>query len=331
MRNPNPIKIGVIGVGHLGNFHLQQLKTIPDVEITGLYDTSTERAETMAREHGVIAHRSLTDLLAASDAADIVTPTLTHFEVGQQALENNCHLFIEKPITQTIEQAQTLLENANQRQKLIQVGHIEQFNPAFRVLAGQPLAPRFIEAHRLAPFVDRGTDVPVILDLMIHDIDLILSLVQSPVCSISATGVKVASESVDIANARLEFENGAIANITSSRISMYKMRKLRIFQEKTYFSVDLLNRITEIYRVVDQAPAPGPDELVKPLDGNNKKYVVYRKPQIPKENALNQELRHFIDSIRQSAQPLVNGYSAAKALEVAIHIQQMIDRQAVGG
>lgn len=329
MRNPNPVKIGIIGVGHLGKFHLQQLKTIPDVEITGLYDTSATRAEAMAHEHAVKVYPSLTELLAVSDAADIVTPTLTHFDVGQKALENDCHLFIEKPITQTIEQARLLLDKANHRHKLIQVGHIERFNPAFRVLADQSIAPRFIEAHRLAPFVDRGTDVPVILDLMIHDIDLILSLVNSPVCKISATGVKVASESVDIANARLEFENGAIANITASRISMYKMRKLRIFQEKTYFSVDLLNKITEIYRVVDHAPAPGPDELVKPLDGNGKKYVIYRKPQLRNENALNQELRHFITSIRQASQPRVDGSSAARALEVAIRIQQLIDGQTV--
>ncbi len=328
MRNPKPVKIGVVGVGHLGNFHLQQLKLIPEAEIVGLYDSDSGRAEQMARDYGISSFQSMEDLLENCDAADIVTPTFTHFEVGQRALDRGCHLFIEKPITQTIDQAKALLEQASRSNKLIQVGHIEQFNPAFRVLADQALDPRFIEAHRLAPFVNRGTDVPVILDLMIHDIDLVLSMVPSTISVIRATGVKVASHSVDIANARLEFENGAIANITASRISMYKMRKLRIFQEKTYFSVDLLKGITEIYRVADHEPSAGPDEIVKPLDGDNGKYVVYRKPDIPKGNALNLELRHFIRSIQQSSQPLVNGYSATAALEVAIRIQQIIDEQA---
>ncbi len=325
MNNSNRIKVGVIGVGHLGNFHVQQLKTIPEADVVGIFDQDAGRLAEMADEHSVKAYSDYMDLLKDCQAVSIVTPTNTHFDVARSALDQNCHVFIEKPITQTVEQAKQLLEMAQARGKLIQVGHIEQFNPAFLALGDRKINPKFIECHRLAPFNARGTDVPVVLDLMIHDIGIILSLVPDRIRDIRASGVKVVSDSVDIANARIEFENGCIANITSSRISQKTMRKLRIFQENAYITVDFHTGTVETYDVSESEPAAAENSMVFTIEGKRKKHILYQKPFVEKGNALRMELAHFLNAIRESLRPAVDGHSATEALEVAIRIQNSID------
>jgi predicted dehydrogenase len=280
----------------------------------------------MSQLHSVPAYSSVQDLLQKADAISIVTPTPYHYEIGKLALEADCHLFIEKPITDNIKHAGLLLNKAEKSNKIIQVGHIERFNPAFTVLKNLDIQPRFIEAHRLAEFNPRGNDVPVILDLMIHDLDIILSLVKSNIKDIRANGVKVISSTVDIANARLEFENGCVANLTASRISQKVMRKMRLFQTEDYITIDFQNGIIEEYKVFDDPPTPEKDDQVVELGGNEKKYVLYRKPDVPKHDALKEELIHFANSIQNTQKPETDGESAAKALSLALKIQQIIDQ-----
>ena len=319
------INIGVVGVGHLGDFHLKQLGAIPQVFISGLYDINPKRAEEMSFRYNVPVHTSLEELLSASDAVLVVTPTSYHYAVAGRALDADCHLFIEKPITDNINHAQLLLEKANMLDKIIQVGHIERFNPAFTVLKNLDIQPRFIEAHRLAEFNPRGNDVPVILDLMIHDLDIILSLVKSEINDIKANGVKVVSATVDIANARLEFENGCVANITASRISQKSMRKMRFFQEKDYITIDFQSGEVEEYKICSNPPDLASGDQVVELDGAEKRYVHYHKPVITQHDALKEELIHFADSIIQGQQPETDGHSAAEALSLALEIQKIID------
>jgi len=326
MANQNLVKIGVIGVGHLGRFHVQQLSTIEKVELIGIFDVNTEQCNKVGAKFSVPTFSNAEELLKVCDAISIVTPTTYHFETAIQALNMDCHVFIEKPITETIEHAQQLLDNAESCNKIIQVGHIERFNPAFlHVKKNQNLAPKFVEIHRLAPFNSRGTDVPVILDLMIHDIDILLSMVNSPVKDIQASGVKVVSKTVDIANARITFENGCVANVTASRISQGPMRKMRIFQEATYTTVDFLKKSVEVYHVEDELPADVDKNSVFPLEGHDKKYIIYEKPEVLEHNALREELHHFATVIQQGEQPDVDGQSAAAALHVALEIQKIID------
>ena len=325
VKKEGSINIGVVGVGHLGNFHLKQLGGIPQVSISGLYDSNPKRAEEMSFRYNVQVHTSLEELLSASDAVSVVTPTSYHYAVADRALDADCHLFIEKPITDNINHARLLLEKANKLNKIIQVGHIERFNPAFNVLKNLDIQPRFIEAHRLAEFNPRGNDVPVILDLMIHDLDIILSLVKSEINDIKANGVKVVSATVDIANARLEFENGCVANLTASRISQKIMRKMRLFQERDYITIDFQNSVLEEYKVYDKHPTPEKDDQLVELCGKEKKYVQYRKPDVPKHDALREELIHFADSILNVQKPETDGQSAAKALSLALEIQKIID------
>ncbi|MBC8256468.1 MAG: Gfo/Idh/MocA family oxidoreductase [Candidatus Marinimicrobia bacterium] len=325
VKNDTTIQIGVVGTGHLGNFHLKQLKGIPHFTIAGLFDRDPNRAIEMSKKHDVESFSSVKDLLQKSEAISIITPTPYHYEIGNLALDADCHLFIEKPITDKIEHARLLLEKANRLNKIIQVGHIERFNPAFAVLKNLELQPRFIEAHRLAEFNPRGNDVPVILDLMIHDLDIILSLVKSEIKEIRANGVKVVSSSVDIANARLEFENGCIANVTASRISQKVMRKMRLFQEEDYITIDFHNGILEEYKICTETPELGETDQVIELKGREKKYVLYRKPDVIKHDALKEELIHFAHSINNSQKPETDGESAAKALSLALEIQKIID------
>ena len=326
MKNDDTIQIGVVGTGHLGNFHLKQLKGIPYFTITGLFDSDPKRAEEMSRLHDVKSFSTVKDLLQRSEAISIVTPTAYHYEIGNLALDADCHLFIEKPITNNIEHAGLLLDKAKILNKIIQVGHIERFNPAFMVLKNLDIRPRFIEAHRLAEFNPRGNDVPVILDLMIHDLDIILSLVKSDIKEIRANGVKVVSSSVDIANVRLEFENGCIANVTASRISQKIMRKMRLFQEEDYITIDFHNGILEEYKICNEPPEPGEFDKVIEMEGTEKKYVLYRKPNVPKHDALKEELIHFANSIQNAQKPETDGQSAAKALGLALKIQKIIDQ-----
>ena len=326
MKKDTKIRIGVIGVGHLGYFHLKQLGKIPQVSITGLYDNDPNRAEEMSRRHNVQSYNSLNELLDSCDAVSIVTPTGYHYAVADKALDAGCHLFIEKPITASIDHAALLLNKAEKLNKIIQVGHIERFNPAFMALETSNLQPLFIETHRLAPFNPRGNDVPVILDLMIHDLDIILSLVKSEIKDIRANGVKVVSSTVDIANTRLEFENGCIANITASRISQKSMRKMRLFQEADYITIDFQSGEVEEYKICSTPPDLSTGDQVVELAGAEKRYVHYHKPVITQHDALKEELIHFADSIIQGQQPETDGHSAAEVLKLALEIQKIIDR-----
>jgi len=326
VKKGNTIQIGVIGVGHLGNFHVKRLREISGISISGIYDNNPIRTDEISNQYDVKSFSSLEKLLEISDAVSIVTPTPYHFEIANLALDKDCHLFIEKPITDNIEHAGLLLNKAEKLNKIIQVGHIERFNPAFTVLKNLDIQPRFIEAHRLAKFNPRGNDVPVILDLMIHDLDIILSLVKSDIKEIRANGVKVVSSTVDIANARLEFENGCIANVTASRISQKVMRKMRLFQEEDYITIDFHNGILEEYKICNSPPTEDINDQVIELAGKEKKYVLYRKPEVPKHDALKEELIHFANSIQNAQKPETDGQSAAKALGLALKIQKIIDQ-----
>lgn len=323
--NFKPVKIGIIGVGHLGKFHLQQLKEIESAHLQGVYDLNTPSIQAISADQNIQAFTSMDELFTVCDAVSIVTPTTTHFQVASDALRNDCHVFIEKPITKTVAEARDLLSLAEKNNLIIQVGHIEQFNPAFLAINNQECHPQFIECHRLAPFNPRGTDVPVVLDLMIHDIGIILSMVDSSVKDIHASGVNVVSPSVDIANARIEFENGCVANLTSSRISQKKMRKLRFFQNNAYTTVDFLLGIVETYHVTDDLPILKDNEMSFKLEGKQEKYVIYQKPEVIPQNALKLELEHFIESIQHQKTPIVDGHSATEALDIAIRIQNIID------
>ena len=326
MKKDTTIKIGVIGVGHLGHFHLKQLKGIPNVSISGLYDSNPKRADEMSLLHNVHSYSSLDEILDKSDAVSIVTPTSKHYSVADKALNEDCNIFIEKPITDNIDHAVLLLNKAKKLKKIIQVGHIERFNPAFNLFNNTDIQPRFIEAHRLAEFNPRGNDVPVILDLMIHDLDIILSMIQSDIIDIRANGVKVVSSTVDIANARIEFKTGCVANITASRIAQKNMRKMRLFQEKDYITLDFQKGIIEEYKVSEERPTKDSGDIIVELDGEEKKYIQYRKPNVPQYDALKKELSHFVDSIRRASKPETDGESATKALSLALKIQKIIDQ-----
>ena len=315
--------MGVIGVGHLGRFHVQQLQTIQNIKLIGIFDVNSTVGFTVASEFNTQNFEKLDELLDECDAVSIVTPTSFHYDIAVKCIEKGCHLFIEKPITETIQQAQQLLEKANKT--IIQVGHIERFNPAFLHLQTKNINPQFVEMHRLAPFNARGTDVPVMLDLMIHDIDILLSMVKSEIKNIHASGVNVVSSTCDIANARINFENGCVANLTASRISRGSMRKMRIFQKSSYITVDFLEKSVEEYDISDELPSHIDSRQVFPLEGEKKKYIIYQKPEIEEHNALREELSHFADSVLSGQTPEVDGVSATCALQVALSIQQIID------
>ncbi|MDZ7359170.1 MAG: Gfo/Idh/MocA family oxidoreductase [candidate division KSB1 bacterium] len=324
------IPVGVVGVGRLGQLHARLYREVEGTRLIGVYDTDAPRAETLANELGVRRFETFDDLVAATEAINIVVPTIFHFELGYKALAAGKHIFIEKPITTTTEEAGELIALAAKQQRVLQVGHIERFNAALRALDDFPLAPRFIESHRLASFDPRGTDVAVVLDLMIHDIDIILALVKSPLTRIDANGVAVVSEEPDIANARLQFANGCVANVTASRISQKKMRKMRIFQRDAYVSLDFLQGLTEVFRLVspEEAMAGGgfPVVLGKLDQGARQRHIVYEKLQAPEGNALKMELQSFINAIRTGMPPPVTGEDGRRALEVATTITEVIKR-----
>ena len=321
--NIKTIKIGVIGVGHLGNFHISKLKEIPKISISGIFDIDKKRSNEISDIYKVNCFSSIDEIVNGSDAISIVTPTSTHYDIANMALDAGCHIFVEKPITNNICHANELLIKAANLKKIIQVGHIERFNPAFSVLKNMDLNPTFIESHRLSEFNPRGNDVPVILDLMIHDLDIILSLVNSKIKNIQANGVKVISKSVDIANARIEFENGCVANVTASRISQKNMRKMRIFQNKEYLTIDYKNKSLEQFKIINNVADLDKDAKLYNLDGY--KYILHNTPIIEQYDALYKELAHFIDSIRTFSQPQSSGESATKALELSLLIQKIID------
>ena len=324
--NTEKIKVGVIGVGHLGQYHAKHYQLLDDADLAGVYDTNSLRGKKIASQYNTQFIDQPSDLMKLCDGISVVTPTESHFNVAKMAITDfDCHVFIEKPITKTIKQADELIELAKIKNKIIQVGHIERLNPALRALESYNLNPKFIEIQRLAPYTVRGTDVPVVLDLMIHDIDILLSLVKSEVKSIHASGVSIITDSVDIANARIRFNNGTVSSVTSSRVAKDKVRKVKIFQENLYSTIDLLLEQTEIYSVT-QDPNLIPNALqIEPFILDKKEqYIAYEKPSLQKNDLLGLELKNFILSIKGKESPIVNGIEARNALNVAIKIHDMI-------
>jgi len=321
------LKIGVFGAGHLGKFHIQHWLSLPGVEIVGFYDPNEQNANEVLGKFGLIRFFSIEALISASDAIDIVTTTTTHFEIAKACLLQCKHLFIEKPMTHTIEDARTLVKLVKEAKVKCQVGHVERYNPAILALRNKSLNPMFIEAHRLAEFNARGTDVAVILDLMIHDIDIILHFVKSPVRRISASGVAVISETVDIANARIEFDNGCVANLTASRISMKKMRKMRLFQKDAYIGVDFLNKKTEIIKMKPESEEKSFFDFPIDTGEGHQKTISIEMPPIGSTNAIQEELADFTLSILLDKPVQVSAMDGLNAMEVAHHILNKIDKQ----
>jgi predicted dehydrogenase len=316
------LKAGVLGAGHLGKIHLKLLQQSERYELVGFYDPSKENAQKVAEEFGYKSFDSVEELIDSVDMIDIVTPTLSHFECAKMAIEKGCHIFIEKPITNTVMEAEAIKTLASQNHIHGQVGHVERFNPAFTAVRGMIGNPMFIEAHRLAEFNPRGTDVPVVLDLMIHDIDIILSVVNSPVENVYASGVSVISDTPDIANARIEFENGCVANLTASRISMKNMRKSRFFQKDAYISVDFLEKKSEVVRMKDATENPDEFAMILQNAEGVKKQIYFENPDITPNNAILDELESFADAIENDTMPIVTLDHGTDALRVA---QQIID------
>lgn len=326
------LRIGIAGVGHLGRIHAKLWKEVDGVSVTGIFDANAAAASAISNETGIPDFPDFTSLLQHVDALSIVTSTPSHYAIAKEAIEAGKHVLIEKPITTTTAQAEELIALAKKRGVKIQVGHIERFNPA--LLAAEPFLddPRFFESHRLAQFQPRGTDVAVVLDLMIHDIDVILSLVNSPVKSIDASGVAVVSEELDIANARIKFENGAVANVTASRISQTPMRKLRIFAKEAYLSIDFGTKSVDVFRLessVGGTVAANHAGLTMKLGqiekGNVPRTIVYEKPDVRDMNPLKHELEIFRAAIQNDTTPLVSGEDGLNALRVAEMILQAIE------
>ena len=321
------LKLGVAGLGHLGSLHAKMLSTATGATLAAVYDVDPATAERVAEEYGARVAVDLDDLLGSVDALSIATPTSTHFDIAAEAIRRGKPVFLEKPITKTVEQARELNALAKEHGVIIQVGHIERFNPAIVALDGYNIAPLFVESHRLAQFNPRGTDVAVVLDLMIHDIDIILSLVRSEVESIDASGLAVVSDTADIANARIKFVNGCVANITASRISQNRMRKMRLFQKNAYISIDFLQGLAEVFRLVDADDTDvSPTYMLGMIEqGKNKRNIVYEQPPVPKDhNPLKHELQLFVDAVRNGTTPLVDGQAGQQALEVAEEIMRLI-------
>ena len=324
--------MGVIGAGHLGSLHAKMLSEIQEVHFSGVYDIDRGKGARVASEFQSTAFPDLDALIAASDAVTVATPTTTHAEVARKAIAQGRHVFIEKPITRSVEEAGTLCCLADQRGVIIQVGHIERFNPAILALEKYEIKPMFVESHRLAQFNPRGTDVAVVLDLMIHDIDIILSFVKSPVARVDANGVAVVSDGADIANARLQFENGCVANVTASRISQRKMRKMRLFQKNAYISIDFSEGQSEVFRLIGEGEEPqakGTLMLGELGSGKHKRRIVYEQPEVKEVNALRYELELFAGAIRGKTTPLVSGEDGKRALEVAQIIMDRINQQTI--
>lgn len=314
------LKAGVLGAGHLGKIHLRLLAESDQYELVGFYDEDAINAKKVADEFGYTPYDNINKLLDEVDVIDIVTPTLSHYECAVKAIEKGKHVFIEKPITNTLDEAQKLIALASQHQVKGQVGHVERFNPAFLSVKDQLQDPMFIETHRLAEFNPRGTDVPVVLDLMIHDIDVVLSVVNSPVKKVSSSGVSVISQSPDIANARIEFENGCVANLTASRISLKNMRKSRFFQKDAYISVDFLEKKVEVVKMKDAPEEPGQFDMILQNAEGMKKQIYFENPEVQPNNAILDELNSFADAIAQNNTPVVSLEQGKQALEVALQV-----------
>ena len=321
------LRIGVLGAGHLGKIHIKCIKEIGNYELTGFYDPDDENAVKVESEFGIKRYDVLSELIEDVEVVDIVTPTISHYECAAESLKKTRHVFIEKPVVTTLDEARKLIALSEEANIKVQVGHVERFNPAF--IAAQPYfdQPMFIETHRLAQFNPRGTDVPVVLDLMIHDIDIVLSVVKSDIHRISASGVKVVSDTPDIANARIEFNNGCVANLTASRISMKNMRKSRFFQRDAYISVDFLDKSAEILRMKDVDPDKAdPYAVIMELgEGKSPKQIIFDKPEVASLNAIKTELETFHDAIVNDTVPPVTINDGYHALEVAHRIIEKLN------
>ena len=314
------LKAGVLGAGHLGKIHLRLLNQSEKYNLVGFYDADPINAKKVTEEFGYTYFDTIEGLIDAVDVVDIVTPTLSHYECAKQAIAKGKHIFIEKPITNTVEEAEHIRELLAEHDLRGQVGHVERFNPAFLAIKDKLENPMFIETHRLAEFNPRGTDVPVVLDLMIHDIDIILSVVQSKVVNVQASGVSVISNSPDIANARLEFENGCVANLTASRISLKNMRKTRFFQKDAYISVDFLEKACEVVKMKDAPEKPGDFDMILQNAEGIKKQIYFDNPNVAGNNAILDELETFADAINNNTKPVVTLHDGTEALRVATQI-----------
>ncbi len=328
---PQPkLKIGLFGTGHLGKIHLMCILSSEKYDLVGFYDPNKEVQEEISKQFNITAFNSIEELMAKIDIVDIVAPTPHHFDLAMKGIEYGKHIFIEKPVTSTPDQARQLQQLSREKGLKIQVGHVERFNPAFLALKDIKLKPVFIEAHRLATFNPRGTDVSVVMDLMIHDLDLLLSIVDSPVAQIHASGVALVSHHADICNARVEFENGCVANLTASRISLKQMRKLRIFQPDAYLSLDFLEKEAQVIRLHDEDQL-SEDQMnaLLPLDtAKGKKFIELNSPKIEQTNAIQMELETFADAIKNDSNPIVDIEDGMAALLLAHQIQDKVEQSA---
>ena len=321
----NKIKTGVVGVGHLGQHHTKHYTKIKSAELVGVYDINEAQAKKIAKQFKTKAFSTLDEMLSLVDGVSIVTPTKEHAKIAEKCISQGKHVFIEKPITKTTKEADKIIALAKKTKVILQVGHIERFNPALTPLKDLIIKPKYIEVQRLAPYMIRGTDIPVVLDLMIHDIDLVLSFINSPVKKIDASGLSIMTNSVDIANARIHFENGSVANITSSRVAKDKVRKIKIFQRNLYITIDFLIGLTEIYRVMDKEKRGTSAIITAPIESKGRpRHIVYEKPKIKKQDALQMELINFIEAIQDKSETIVDGVAGREALKVALQIQHKI-------
>lgn len=316
------LKVGVFGTGHLGKFHLNNWKEIRDVELVGFFDPHDPTAQEVSEKYNIPRFLKPEQLIEICDVVDIVAPTNHHFALCEKAIRKGKHVFVEKPLANTMDEAKKLVQLVKESNVKLQVGHVERFNPAFIAIRDLDLNPMFIEVHRLAQFNPRGTEVSVILDLMIHDIDIILSLVKSEVKNISASGVAVMTDTPDIANVRIEFNNGCVANLTSSRISMKKMRKIRIFQRDAYIGIDFLNKKSEVIRLKTQKDI---DSFVFDIETpKGKKSIAVINPQVPEINAIKKELEEFVRSIKENKPTTVSEVDGYRAMDVAHQVLEKI-------
>ncbi|MFL6624151.1 MAG: Gfo/Idh/MocA family oxidoreductase [Sulfurifustis sp.] len=307
-----PLRVGVVGVGYLGRFHARIYAAMPDVQLVGVVDVDAARAREIAEQHGCRAYTDATELLGQVDAVSIVVPTVYHAAAARPFLERGVHMLMEKPLAPTLAEAQALVEGAERAGVIFQVGHLERFNAGIMELAARVAEPRFLEVHRLGTFVDRATDVDVVTDLMIHDIDIVLSLVKSGIRSIAAEGIPVITDQVDIANARIEFQNGAVANVTASRVSNKKLRRIRVFGKEHYYGLDYIDQKLEIVRAI-------PDEA-----GDKWPKIVTETLAIEPRPPLDAELAHFVNCVRGGHRPLVDGRVGLEALRVALLVKEKI-------
>ncbi|MEY4927137.1 MAG: hypothetical protein RI894_1573 [Bacteroidota bacterium] len=323
MNEQKKLRIAVFGAGHLGKIHIRCLLQSAQYNLVGFYEPNQTIAEKVAKEFNIPYFSTADELIALTDVVDIVTPTFAHFDVALQALKADKHVFIEKPVTQTVEQAERLLAEAEARNLKIAVGHVERFNPALLALKGYDIAPKFIEAHRLSLFNARGTDVSVVLDLMIHDLDIVLHLMKSKVKTVQASGVAIVSSTADMVNARLEFENGSVANLTASRFSLKQMRKVRVFQADAYISMDFLEKKSEIINLFDEnaLTAAEKEDMMQLDTPKGAKFLKLAMPTPPAVNAILTELDEFAIAIIADKMPAVSIHDGLEALRIALMIE----------